>query len=92
MCSHSSIKTFDNSINNTSEIMSKPTVQELYDTTHSRLVAGESEQPKAFSSKEKSVLVVPNSFDADSHFYPKTINAQVSEIVSDFMVLGKSLL
>ena len=53
-------------------------------------VAGEGEAPsKAFTSENKTVLVTKDSFEQDSHFYPKTINAQVSEIVSDFMSLGK---
>nr|CAG4715286.1 unnamed protein product [Naegleria fowleri] len=60
------------------------------DDLHSRLVAGVNEQPKAFATKDKVVPVSKDSFDSDSHFYPKTINAQVSEIVSDFMMLGNS--
>lgn len=52
-------------------------------------VAGEGEAPsKAFSSENTVVVVTKDSFEHDSHFYPKTINAQLSEIVSDFMSLG----
>jgi len=65
---------------------SKSSVEE---DTNSALIAGAAEQPKMFATKDKLVVVPKDSFDMDNHFYPKTINAQVSEIVSDFMVLGK---
>jgi hypothetical protein len=33
-------------------------------------------------------VVSPNSFEADAHFYQKTLNAQVSSVVNNFMNLG----
>lgn len=32
--------------------------------------------------------IKPNSFESDQHFYQKTINAQVSSVVMNFMHLG----
>ncbi|KAL0484698.1 murA1 [Acrasis kona] len=46
-------------------------------------------EPEVKGKRSKaSRVVTPNSFETDQHFYQKTINAQVSSVVMNFMHLG----
>ena len=46
------------------------------------------QQPEA--SSKSCIEIVPGSFQSVKHFYPKTIGTTVSDVVRDFMEMGKS--
>lgn len=50
-------------------------------------------ESRSFDSfhRRKCELVEPNTFKEEHHFYPKAVHAHLSEIVKEFMTLGKLL-